>query len=120
MPAHAQAFPTRPVRIIVPYTPGGGTDAVARGLAHQLQETWGQTVAAILVADRAPPPDDAELAHWIESRLAPHKWPRQIAFAPRLPQTVAGKLDRGALAALATGLRPLRMTSRRVPSGSAI
>jgi O-succinylbenzoic acid--CoA ligase len=96
--------------------PGIGAAAVF-GLAD---ETWGQTVAAILVADRAPPPDDAELAHWIESRLAPHKWPRQIAFAPRLPQTVAGKLDRGALAALATGLRPLRMTSRRVPSGSAI
>jgi hypothetical protein len=31
-------------RIIVPYTAGGGTDAVARGLANQLSEAWGQPV----------------------------------------------------------------------------
>ena len=42
--AMAQSWPTKPVRIIVPYTAGGGTDAVARGLAHQLSEVWGQQV----------------------------------------------------------------------------
>jgi tripartite-type tricarboxylate transporter receptor subunit TctC len=40
----AQGYPAKPVKIIVPYTPGGGTDTVARGLAHQLQEAWGQSV----------------------------------------------------------------------------
>ena len=40
----AQGYPAKPVKIIVPYTPGGGTDTVARGLAHQLQETWSQSV----------------------------------------------------------------------------
>ena len=44
LPAHAQNWPTKPARIIVPYTAGGGTDAVARGLAHQLSEAWGQQV----------------------------------------------------------------------------
>jgi len=83
-------------------------------------ETWGQTVAAILVADRSPPPDDAELSRWIEARLAPHKRPRHVGFATRLPQTAAGKLDRGSLVALASGLRPLRTASRRAPSGTAI
>ena len=41
-PAHAQEFPNRPVRIIVPYAAGGGTDIVARIVALKLQEKWGQ------------------------------------------------------------------------------
>jgi tripartite-type tricarboxylate transporter receptor subunit TctC len=41
--AHAQ-FPTKPVRVIVPYTPGGGTDIISRALSARLQETWGQQV----------------------------------------------------------------------------
>ena len=39
-----QSFPGKPVRIIVPYTAGGGTDTVARGMAHALSEAWGQPV----------------------------------------------------------------------------
>jgi tripartite-type tricarboxylate transporter receptor subunit TctC len=42
--AQAQNFPDRPVKVIVPYTPGGGTDTVARALSQKLSETWGQTV----------------------------------------------------------------------------
>jgi tripartite-type tricarboxylate transporter receptor subunit TctC len=41
--ANAQ-FPTKPVHVIVPYTPGGGTDIISRALASRLQETWGQQV----------------------------------------------------------------------------
>ena len=40
----AQQFPDRPVKIIVPYTAGGGTDVVARALAQQLYELWKQPV----------------------------------------------------------------------------
>jgi tripartite-type tricarboxylate transporter receptor subunit TctC len=40
----AQSWPGKPVRLIVPYTAGGGTDTVARGLAQQLSEAWGQPV----------------------------------------------------------------------------
>jgi len=43
-PAIAQTFPTRPVRIIVPYAPGGAVDTVARTVGGKLGETWGQTV----------------------------------------------------------------------------
>ena len=39
--AFAQAFPTKPVRIIVPSAPGGGIDASARITAGKLQEMWG-------------------------------------------------------------------------------
>jgi tripartite-type tricarboxylate transporter receptor subunit TctC len=42
--AVAQTFPTRPVRIAVPFPAGGGTDLLARLLAEELGRKWGQTV----------------------------------------------------------------------------
>jgi tripartite-type tricarboxylate transporter receptor subunit TctC len=42
--AHAQAFPTKPIRMVVPYAPGGATDVLARPIAHQLSEQIGQPV----------------------------------------------------------------------------
>jgi len=40
----AQAYPGKPVRIIVPYSAGGGTDIVARAVGQKLSEAWGQSV----------------------------------------------------------------------------
>jgi tripartite-type tricarboxylate transporter receptor subunit TctC len=42
--AVAQSFPTRPVRMIVPYPAGGGTDIISRTVAQKLGEKWGQQV----------------------------------------------------------------------------
>jgi tripartite-type tricarboxylate transporter receptor subunit TctC len=42
--AHAQPFPSKPLRMVLPYQPGGITDAVARTLAQKMAENMGQPV----------------------------------------------------------------------------
>ena len=48
--AHAQAWPSKPLRIIVPFTPGGFNDTLARTLAQELPRPLGQSV----VVDNRP------------------------------------------------------------------
>jgi tripartite-type tricarboxylate transporter receptor subunit TctC len=44
--AAAQSYPTRPVRLIISFTPGSSTDIIGRAVAAKLQEMWGQPVVA--------------------------------------------------------------------------
>ncbi len=42
----AQAYPTKPVRLVISFTPGSSTDIIGRAVAAKLQEVWGQPVVA--------------------------------------------------------------------------
>ncbi len=44
-PARSQAYPNKPLRLIVPFTPGGGTDILARTIGQKLSESFGQQVS---------------------------------------------------------------------------
>ncbi|MEI8151651.1 MAG: tripartite tricarboxylate transporter substrate binding protein [Hyphomicrobiales bacterium] len=43
-PAQAQGYPQRPVKLIVPYAPGGGTDVFSRLIAQQIEREFGQSL----------------------------------------------------------------------------
>ncbi len=61
---HAQSYPVKPVRAILPYPPGGGTDIMSRAICAKLSELWGMqvvvdnrgggTIIGTEIASRAP------------------------------------------------------------------
>ncbi len=46
-PAGAESYPARPVEIVVPFVPGGGTDLIARATADYLGRKWGQPLLVV-------------------------------------------------------------------------
>lgn len=44
VPASAQNFPAKPVRLVVPFPPGGPADSLGRLLAEKLKQSWGESV----------------------------------------------------------------------------
>lgn len=100
IPAYAaSAYPTKPIRIIVAYTPAGTTDILARAVGQKMTEAWGQTV----IVDNRPgangnigteisanaTPDGYTLlmataaTHGINNTLYPTlKWDAVKSFAP--------------------------------------
>jgi tripartite-type tricarboxylate transporter receptor subunit TctC len=51
--ARAQAYPSRPITIVVPFAPGGGTDVIGRIMAEQMRATLGQPIIVENVAGAA-------------------------------------------------------------------
>ena len=48
--AQPSAYPTKPIRLVVPFTPGGSTDILARAIGQELTKAWGQSV----IVDNVP------------------------------------------------------------------
>jgi tripartite-type tricarboxylate transporter receptor subunit TctC len=44
VPAMAQTYPSKPIRLVIPFTPGGSTDILGRVVGQSLTEAWGQQV----------------------------------------------------------------------------
>jgi len=82
-PVLAQNYPAKPVRLMVGFAPGGGTDIVARVLAQKLSEWWGQqvivenragatgTIAADFVAKSTPDGYTLLMGHVNSNAIAP-------------------------------------------------
>ena len=64
--AVAQGFPSKPIRIVIPFPPGGGTEVVARSLGDQMTRTFGQPV---VVENR--PGGNSVIASEIVAKAAP-------------------------------------------------
>jgi tripartite-type tricarboxylate transporter receptor subunit TctC len=130
--AHAQAWPTKPVTIVVPFPPGGGTDAFARPLFAHLTKAAGRqfvidnkggaggTLGASLAA-KAPPDGYTFFMGAVHHAIAPSMYPKLdydilADFAPvglisSVPQVIVVNPQKVA----ATDLKGLLETMRRNP-----
>src|SRR4051794_7396036 len=92
-PSWAQAYPSKPIRVIVPFTPGGSTDTSARIVAEGLSRLFGQqvivdnkpggrTIIGTEVVAKAP-------ADGYTILYAPATFSTNVAFGDKLPYDTA-------------------------------
>lgn len=89
----AQSYPAKPIRIIVPYSPGGTTDILSRAVGQKLTEAWGQQIlvdnrpgasgmiGADAVAKAAPDGYTVLMAYTAEIAIMPNMG-KKIAYDP--------------------------------------
>lgn len=82
----AGAYPSRPIRVVIPYPPGGGTDVIGRIIAHDVSARLGQSV---VIENRAGA--GGNLGAELVAKSAPDGY--TLLFTPQGPITIAGNFD---------------------------
>jgi len=115
--AHAQSWPTRPVRFLVGFAPGGTIDLAARLLAEKLSPVWGQsvvvenragaggTIAGLAVARAEPDGHTLLVSSAAEIAVAPFTQ-ASLAYNPRTDLTPISLIARNPFALVVTAGLP--------------
>lgn len=90
--ANAQSYPAKPIRIVIAFAPGGGSDAVSRLIGQKITESWGVQVitdnrpgaAGIIAGDLVAKaqPDGYTLGNLISSHVVLPSLYRKVPFDP--------------------------------------
>ena len=114
---HAQSYPSRPIRLVVPFTPGGGTDIIARAVGSHLANALGQNV---IVDNR--PGGNTVIGSEIVARARPdgHTLIMQINNLTALPALVKGSIsvDQFSPISLVAALPHVLVVNRTVSANS--
>ena len=117
--SHAAPYPSKPVHIVVPFTPGGSPDVLARVVGQKLQELWGQPVivenqpgAAGAIAAKAVARAPADGYTWL---VAPNS---VLVFAPLIGPVAYDPVKDFAPIGLAISVQNLLVVSPSVPARS--
>lgn len=120
--AHAAEFPSKPIRFIVPYTPGGTTDLVARTVGQQVSQKLGQPVlidnragaggniGMDAVAKAAPDGYTIGFGAISTNALNPHIY-KSMAFDPRRDFTAISLLGTSTIVLEVPASSPIRSVS---------
>jgi tripartite-type tricarboxylate transporter receptor subunit TctC len=101
--AFAQNFPTKPVKIVVPYPPGGGNDIMARFIQPKLAEQWGQPVVVENKPGAAGNLGAGEVARAPADGYTLLMATSTIAMTPGLGQKVSYDLEKDLVAVASVG-----------------